>query len=279
MPRPDPYQWMAAGGDAAAQPPGAERAFYDASTADLAPAGPSSSHAEMVAPGPGVGDVAAVAARAALVRRRARRRRRVRRTSSAARRTSEAQTSPRRHRSRRRGGLLRARRDARQPRRGPAGLVGRPATATRSTSCGSATCAPAPTSTRWCRAATTAVRGAPTRRGSSTRCTTRPTGPSRSGGTGSAARSPTTCSCIEEPDERFEVQVRGTRSGDRIVLWSESNTTSECWVVDAHDVTRGPWSVGGRRDGVRYHAEHRRLPDGARGPAGRDRRRRGRVAA
>lgn len=67
---------------------------------------------------------------------------------------------------------------------------------------------------------------------------------------------------VEEPDERFEVQVRGTRSGDRIVVWSQSNTTSECWVVDAHDVTRGPWSVGGRRDGVRYHAEHRRLPDG-----------------
>ena len=68
---------------------------------------------------------------------------------------------------------------------------------------------------------------------------------------------------LEEADERFEVQVRGTRSGAALVLWSESNTTSECWVVDAHDVTRGPWSVGGRRDGVRYHAEHRRLPDGS----------------
>jgi oligopeptidase B len=67
---------------------------------------------------------------------------------------------------------------------------------------------------------------------------------------------------LAEPDERFELQVRGTRSGDRIVLWSESNTTSECWVIDAHDVTREPWSVGGRRDGVRYHAEHRRLPGG-----------------
>jgi oligopeptidase B len=67
---------------------------------------------------------------------------------------------------------------------------------------------------------------------------------------------------VEEPDERFEVQVRRTRSGDCVVVWSESNTTSECWVVDAHDVTRGPWSVGGRRDGVRYHAEHRRRPDG-----------------
>lgn len=67
---------------------------------------------------------------------------------------------------------------------------------------------------------------------------------------------------LEEPDERFEVQVRATRTGDRVVLWSESNTTSECWVLDAHDVERGPWSVGGRRDGVRYHAEHRRWAGG-----------------
>ena len=67
---------------------------------------------------------------------------------------------------------------------------------------------------------------------------------------------------LEEPDERFEVQVRATRSGDRVVLWSESNTTSECWVVDARDVERGPWSVGGRREGVRYHAEHRRWAGG-----------------
>ena len=42
---------------------------------------------------------------------------------------------------------------------------------------------------------------------------------------------------LEEPDVRFEVQVRSTRTGDRIVAWSESNTTSECWVVDAHQAT------------------------------------------
>lgn len=68
---------------------------------------------------------------------------------------------------------------------------------------------------------------------------------------------------LEEPDERFELVVRATRSGDAVVIWSESNSTSECWIVDAHDVTQGPWSVGGRRHGVRYHAEHRRLRDGS----------------
>ncbi len=68
---------------------------------------------------------------------------------------------------------------------------------------------------------------------------------------------------LEQPDERFEIQVRLSRTGDVIVVWSDSNTTSECWVLDGHDVTAAPRSVGGRRDGVRYHAEHRRLPDGS----------------
>ncbi len=67
---------------------------------------------------------------------------------------------------------------------------------------------------------------------------------------------------LEEPDERFTLSVRGTRSGDLVMISSESNTTSEVWVVDAHDLSRGPWSVGGRRADVRYHAEHRRFEDG-----------------
>ena len=76
--------------------------------------------------------------------------------------------------------------------RGPARLQRRHRRATRSSSCASATCAPARTCPTVCRAATTAVRGAPTRSGSSTPCTTRRTGPSRSGATGSAPTRPTT---------------------------------------------------------------------------------------
>lgn len=67
---------------------------------------------------------------------------------------------------------------------------------------------------------------------------------------------------LSEPDERFEVSLRGARTGD-IVVWSESSSTSEVWVLDATDATRPPRSVGGRRPGVRYHAEPRRLPDGS----------------
>ena len=67
---------------------------------------------------------------------------------------------------------------------------------------------------------------------------------------------------LEEPDEQFEVTVRGTRSGGLVVLFAEHRDTSEVWVVDAHDPTGAPRSVGGRRRGVQYHAEHCVLPDG-----------------
>ena len=68
---------------------------------------------------------------------------------------------------------------------------------------------------------------------------------------------------LEDPDEQFEVNVRATRSGGLVVLWSESIDTNEVWVVDAHHPTSQPRSVGGRRKGVEYHAEHALLPDGA----------------
>ena len=67
---------------------------------------------------------------------------------------------------------------------------------------------------------------------------------------------------LEEPDQRFEVQVRGTRSGGLVVIWSASRDTSEVWVVDASAPESAPRSVGGRRRGVEYHAEHLVLADG-----------------
>ncbi|WP_167305774.1 S9 family peptidase [Nocardioides euryhalodurans] len=66
----------------------------------------------------------------------------------------------------------------------------------------------------------------------------------------------------EELDERFELRVRGTRSGDWVVVWAESNTTAETWLVDAHDPTAPPRRAGGRRDGVRYRVDHRRHEGG-----------------
>jgi oligopeptidase B len=68
---------------------------------------------------------------------------------------------------------------------------------------------------------------------------------------------------LEEPDERFEVEVRGTRSGDLVVVLAGSRTTTEVWVVDAHRPDLPARSVGGRRDGVTYVAEHARSDDGS----------------
>ncbi|MFC6006889.1 prolyl oligopeptidase family serine peptidase [Angustibacter luteus] len=65
-----------------------------------------------------------------------------------------------------------------------------------------------------------------------------------------------------EPDQRFEINVRTSRSGRLVVLWSASRDTSEVWVLDAAATDAAPRSVGGRRPGVEYHAEHAVLPDG-----------------
>jgi oligopeptidase B len=61
---------------------------------------------------------------------------------------------------------------------------------------------------------------------------------------------------LEEPDERFDLYVRASRSGDVVIVLSESRDTGETWVVDAHAPESAPRSVGGRRPGVVYRAEH-----------------------
>ncbi len=67
---------------------------------------------------------------------------------------------------------------------------------------------------------------------------------------------------LEEPDGQFELEVEASRTGDLMVIWSENRDTSEVWVVDATDPTSAPLSVGGRRRGVEYRAEHVRHPGG-----------------
>lgn len=61
---------------------------------------------------------------------------------------------------------------------------------------------------------------------------------------------------LQEDDERFELLVRGSRSGGLVVIWARSRDTTETWVVDAREPTTPARSVGGRRPGVEYHAEH-----------------------
>ena len=65
-----------------------------------------------------------------------------------------------------------------------------------------------------------------------------------------------------EPDRRFELTVRLCRSEQAVLLRSESRDTSECWYLDPLGVDLEPRSVGGRRPGVAYRAEHVRAPLG-----------------
>ena len=51
---------------------------------------------------------------------------------------------------------------------------------------------------------------------------------------------------LEEPDEMFSVNVRTTRSGELIVIWSESRSTSEAWVWTRRTGFR-PRSVGKKK--------------------------------
>ncbi len=67
---------------------------------------------------------------------------------------------------------------------------------------------------------------------------------------------------LAEPDERFELTLRASRSGDAVLILAESRDTGETWYVDAHAPDAAPLSVGGRRQGVVYRAEHVRASDG-----------------
>lgn len=63
---------------------------------------------------------------------------------------------------------------------------------------------------------------------------------------------------LSEPDRRFEVTVRLTRSEQAVVVTSESRDTGECWYLDPSGADLLPRSLGGRRPGVMYRAEHLR---------------------
>jgi oligopeptidase B len=69
---------------------------------------------------------------------------------------------------------------------------------------------------------------------------------------------------FEEPDERFEVDLRACRSGDVVVVTVSSRDTSEVWLVDAHDPESPARCVEPRRRGVEYRCEHARTAAGDR---------------
>ncbi len=62
---------------------------------------------------------------------------------------------------------------------------------------------------------------------------------------------------FEEPDERFNIGVQKTRSGQYLVLEIGSHTTSEARVLDANK-PQGEWKlISPRQQGVEYYVDHR----------------------
>jgi oligopeptidase B len=61
---------------------------------------------------------------------------------------------------------------------------------------------------------------------------------------------------LEEPDERFHLGVRRTRSGAFLLIGAGSKVTDEVWAVDADDPDAQPWSITGREQGVELTVTH-----------------------
>ena len=58
-----------------------------------------------------------------------------------------------------------------------------------------------------------------------------------------------------EPDQRFELHLRGSRDGGWVIIRAASRDTAEVWVVSTHDATETPRCVAARRSGVDYDVE------------------------
>jgi len=68
----------------------------------------------------------------------------------------------------------------------------------------------------------------------------------------------------EEEDERFDVDVEGSRSGELIVITTASRDTTEVRIVPAAEPAAVARLVEGRRRGVEYFVDHLPGPDGGR---------------
>jgi oligopeptidase B len=67
---------------------------------------------------------------------------------------------------------------------------------------------------------------------------------------------------LDEPDERYSLDVRAGRSGELIMINSTCRDASEVWLVDSSDPLADPQVVEPRRKGIEYDVEHVSGPDG-----------------
>jgi oligopeptidase B len=66
---------------------------------------------------------------------------------------------------------------------------------------------------------------------------------------------------FREDDQRFELTVRATRSGQYLLIETESRDTTETLFVPAADPGAPPAVLAPRRRGIEYRADHARGPD------------------
>jgi oligopeptidase B len=69
---------------------------------------------------------------------------------------------------------------------------------------------------------------------------------------------------FHEPDQRFDVTVRASRSGELVLVETASRDTAETWLLPADDLSAPPRVVEPRRRGVEYAVDHLPGPDGGR---------------
>ena len=67
---------------------------------------------------------------------------------------------------------------------------------------------------------------------------------------------------FEEADERFHIEINASRSGEVVVISSQSTTTSEVRLLPTADLASVPRVVAPRRPGVQYTVEHSAGEDG-----------------
>ncbi len=62
----------------------------------------------------------------------------------------------------------------------------------------------------------------------------------------------------EEPDQRYELTLHGSRSGELAVITAASRNTTEVWVIDLKRPLDDPLLIAPRRQGVEYRVDHAR---------------------
>jgi oligopeptidase B len=67
---------------------------------------------------------------------------------------------------------------------------------------------------------------------------------------------------LDEPDERYSLDVRASRSGELLVISSTCRDASEVWLLDSSDPQADPQVVEPRRQGIEYDVDHVSGPDG-----------------